>query len=111
MINEGIISNDTKTLIKSEMVRQIQQLGATTPERWERAVFATITGHSREEIDWSVKDNHAGYYTWVKSFDALVEELIDDGYVRVSESADARTLEPANVDPSIDYPQRPYPRG
>lgn len=111
MINEGLIANHTKTLVKSEMIRQLRQLGETTPERWERAVFHKLTGRSREEVDWTVEDNHAGYYTWIKSFDQLVEELIDDGYARVAEGASSRTLVAVDADPGIDYPLVAYPRG
>lgn len=112
MLNEGLVTSDAKTLVKSEMIKQLQRLGPTTPERWERAVFETLTGRRREDVDWSVEDNHAGYYTWVKSFDGLIEELIEDGYVRATEGAfpHTRTLVPVDVDPAIDYARLAYPR-
>ena len=83
MLNEGLIVNDTTALVKSEMVNQIRRLGPTTPDELERAVFRSITGHEREEVDWDIKDNQAGYYSWVKSFDQLISELVEDGYIRV----------------------------
>ena len=52
----------------------------------EAAVFTALVGHSRDEIDWDVEDNKAGYYTWVKSFDQLIQELIEDGYMLTEES-------------------------
>jgi hypothetical protein len=111
MINEGPLANDPKTLVKSEMIRQIRQLGPTTPERWERAVFETLTRHRREDVDWTKEDNHAGYYTWIKSFDQLIGELVDDGYVRETAGAfpRTRTLVPVEADPAIDFPQLAYP--
>ena len=79
MLNEGIITNSTKSLVKSEMLRQLTE--ETTPEQWERRVFEAVTKHKREDVDWEFEDNQAGYYTWIKSFDGLIDELIEDGYV------------------------------
>ena len=113
MVNEGIISSDSAVLIKSEMIRQLNALGPTTPDAWERSVFKALTGHDRDEVDWSVEDNHAGYYTWIKSFDRLIGELVEDGYVRVepAEGSKQRTLIPVQTDPPIDYSQLVYPQG
>ena len=61
LINEGIVGTDTKTAMKSEMLKQLDQLNETTPDEWERAVFESLTGHRREEVDWEVPDNHAGF--------------------------------------------------
>ena len=78
MLIEGIITGDTKALIKSEMIRQHRALGPTTPDAWERAVFKAQTGQAREDVDWDIEDNHAGYFAWIKSFDGFIDELIDD---------------------------------
>jgi hypothetical protein len=86
MLNEGTIANDTSTLVKTEMLQQLWKTGRTTPDRWEQLVFYALTGYTRHDIDWSVEDNQAGYYTWLRSFDQLIEELIEDGYVEVKES-------------------------
>lgn len=112
MLNEGIITSDARTLIKSEMVRQLRTLGATTPDEWERAVFRAVTGHDREEVDWRIEDNQAGYYSWIKSFDSLIGELIEDGYVRSEQAAESneRTLIPVPLDDPIDYSQLVYPK-
>jgi hypothetical protein len=82
MLNEGIIVNDAKTVVKSEMVRQLRRLERATPDEWERAVFTAFTGQKREDVDWRFEDNQAGEFLWLKSFDKLVLELVDDGYVR-----------------------------
>jgi hypothetical protein len=85
MLNEGLIVNDTNALVKSEIVNVIRRLGSTTPDVLERAVFKSLVGHSRDEIDWDIEDNQAGYYTWIRSFDGLVQELVEDGYILVQE--------------------------
>ncbi|MHC4398634.1 MAG: hypothetical protein ACYTG0_03045 [Planctomycetota bacterium] len=111
MLNEGLIVNDTTALVKSEMVRQIRRLGSTTPDDLERAVFEALTGHKREEVDWDIEDNQAGYHTWLKSFDQLVGELVEDGYVRVEEEDGARrTLVPTEALPHVDYSHLVYPK-
>ena len=108
MLNEGVIVNDAKTLVKSEIVRQIRRLGSTTSDDLERAVFKTLVGHDREDVDWDIKDNQAGYYTWIKSFDQLITELIEDGFIRVEES---RTLVPTEAEPHGEYSYLVYPPG
>lgn len=100
MLNEGVIANTTAALVKSEIVNQIRSLGPTTPDRLERAVFKALVGHDREEVDWEIEDNQAGYYTWVKSFDGLVGELIEDGYVLAEEPG---VLRPTDKEPVSDY--------
>ena len=111
MLNEGIITNDAKSLVKSEMIRQLWRVKETTPEQWERRVFEALTGGRREDVDWSFEDNQAGYYTWIKSFDQLIEELVEDGYVKIETKGDGdRTLRPASVDPPLDYSFAVYPR-
>lgn len=81
MLNEGLIVNDTTALVKSEIVNQARRLGPATPDQLEAAVFQALVGHSRDEVDWNVEGNNAGYYTWIKSFDHLIRELIEDGYL------------------------------
>jgi hypothetical protein len=110
MLNEGIVLDDAKTLMKSEMIHQIRKLGETDPETWERAVFEAITGQKREDVDWAVEDNHAGYYLWVKTFDQLIGELIDDGYVRdQATEGDRRILAPRDDEPDLDVSRLVYP--
>ena len=82
MLNEGLIHNTSATLVKAEMIRALHRLGPTSPELWERETFKGITGHDHDELDWSIEDNQAGYYTWLRSFDQLIGELIEDGFVR-----------------------------
>lgn len=112
MLNEGIITSDARALVKSEMIRQLRRLGATTPDEWERSVFKALTGHEREEVDWRIEDNQAGYYSWIRSFDGLIGELVEDGYVRVEQTGeeDERTLIPVPVDDPIEYSQMVYPK-
>ena len=110
MLNEGIVANDSASLVKSEMIRQLQHLRETTPQDWERRVFRALTGHSREDLDWEFEDNQAGYYTWVKSFDRLIDELIEDGYVKVIDNKDnTRTLAAVEPDPAVDVSFMAYP--
>ena len=111
MLNEGIITNSARSLVKSEMLRQLSRLRETTPQQWEGRVFRALTGHRREDVDWEFEDNQAGYYTWIKSFDSLIDELIEDGYVRVEHNEDgSRTLWANEVDPPVDYSYMAYPR-
>jgi hypothetical protein len=108
-LNEGIVGIDTKTAMKSEMLRQLELLKETTPDEWERAVFESLTGSKREDVDWNVEDNQAGYYTWIRSFDQLISELTDDGYVRVEDLGDnQKVLRATEWDPTIDYSQLVY---
>jgi hypothetical protein len=110
VLNEGVVISNTKTVVKSVMIRVLHKLGPTTPDDWERAVFKEITGHEREDVDWTVEDNQAGYYSWMRSFDQLVTELIEDGYVREEEAGEGRRqLVPVENDPNIDWAQFVYP--
>ncbi len=112
MLNEGIVNNDASTLVKSEMVRQLRRLGKTTPELWEAATFEALTGGTREQIDWDVEDNQAGYYLWIKGFDALVNELVDDGYALIDsvEGTEEKTIRLGEVaEEGIEYSQLVYP--
>lgn len=112
MINEGIIASDTKAVMKSEMIKQLRTLGPTDPDTWERAVFKSMVGHEREDVDWKFEDNQAGYFTWIKSFDQLIGELLEDGYVRIEQAAGSRYryLVPTDSDGSIGYSQLIYSR-
>jgi len=111
MLNEGIIVNDSKTLIKSAMIRELHRLGATDPDSWERAVFKALTGSTREDVNWEKPDNQAGYYVWIKEFDALIEELAEDGYVLIEHEPETgkKRLLPTDNDPDIEISQLVYP--
>ena len=109
-LNEGIVVGDTKVQIKSEMLRQLAHLKETTPDLWERAVFESLTGFKREDVDWNCDDNQAGYYTWIRSFDQLISELEEDGYVRsVNLDGNRKILKKTDWDPSIEYSELVYP--
>lgn len=112
MLNEGIVVNDATVLVKSEIINQIRRLGRTSPDELERVVFESLTGHKREEVDWDIEDNQAGYYTWLKSFDQLIEELVQDGYILVETQGDGseKVLTPVDDLPAVDYSQLVYPR-
>ncbi len=109
MLNEGLIVNDTTALVKSEIVNQIRRLGPTTPDDLERAVFEALTGQKREDVDWEIEDNQAGYFSWLKSFDQLINELVEDGYIRV-EGDEHRQLVPTEAEPHIEYSHLVYPK-
>jgi hypothetical protein len=109
MLNEGLVVHDTTAVMKSEMVGIIRELGATNPDEWERAVFRALTGHDREDVDWDFEDNHAGYFTWIKSFDRLARELVEDGFVRQETRDGAEVLVPVETDDAIDWPGLSYP--
>jgi hypothetical protein len=92
------------------MVKQIGHLGPTAPDELERAVFKSLTGHDRDEVDWDVEDNQAGYHMWLKSFDRLVGELVEDGYIVVEELNDGqRRLVPTETLPNFQYSHLVYP--
>lgn len=113
MLNEGIVFNDTKSLVKSQIVREIRRLGPTNPDELERAVFQALTGLRREDVNWEYEDNHAGYYLWVKSFDQLLDELVDDGYIRVEKlgTPGTRRLHPVETEHDPLVSQAIYPSG
>jgi hypothetical protein len=109
MLNEGIVTTDTTTAMKSEMIRQLRKLGRATPDAWERAVFTSLTGQTREDVDWEVEDNQAGYRTWIKAFDELAQELIEDGYGRLEKGAGGeRVIVAESVDPSVGWSEIAY---
>ena len=111
MLNEGIIKPDTRQLMKTEMIQELHQMGGATPLRWQHAVFKRCTGEDWAEVDWSYEDNKAGAFLWTKSFDQLVEELVDEGFVcqAQDESSGEAILVPAEVDPEIDWSRFVYP--
>jgi len=114
MLNEGILVSDTATMMKSEMIKQIRRLKSTTPDQWERSVFWAITGYDRDEIDFEVDENVLAYRTWIRNFDRLIQELVDDGYVRTVASDDGRgrkMLVPNETDPAIGFSHLVYPAG
>ena len=106
MLNEGLIVNDATALVLSEIINQIRRLGPSTPDELERAVFESLVGHQREEVDWDVEDNQAGYYSWLKSFDQLVGQLVEDGYILIDEQ---QRLVPTEAEPQGDYSHLAYP--
>ncbi|MHC4472241.1 MAG: hypothetical protein ACYS99_14925 [Planctomycetota bacterium] len=109
MINEGAVTGSGTGDLRSVMVRQLERLGTATPDEWERAVFRTLNGHAREDVDWDVEDNQAGYYTWVKSFDGFIKELVEDGFVDFGERDGKPVCLPAEADPPIGWSQAAYP--
>jgi hypothetical protein len=106
MLNESTIVDTPRITIKSEMIRQLERLKKTTPEAWERATFKALLGYTREDIDWSLEDNQAGYYSWIRTFDRLLSELIEDGYVRVEDTGigDERVLVAVPPEPGPQIP-------
>jgi len=109
MLNEGIVVNDDKTLVKSEIIRQLARLGRTTPDDLERAVFKALTGGTRSEIDWDIEDNKAGYFLWTKTFDGLITELDEDGYLRVEDSLEGKYLVGTELGEGLEVSQLVYP--
>lgn len=106
MLNEGLIVNNTAALVRSEIVRRIRELGRTTPAELERTVFEALTGHGPEAIDWDVEDNQAGYHAWIKSFDNIVHELVEDGYILAEEPG---ILVPTEAEHHGEYSHLVYP--
>jgi len=112
MLNEGILISDTATMMKSEMIKQIRRLKSTTPNQWERSVFWAVTGYDRDEIDFEVDDNVTAYRTWIRNFDRLIQELVEDNFVRSVEADDGsggKMLVPMETDPAIGYSHLVYP--
>ncbi len=83
MLNEGFVSGTIRGSAKAEMVRQLDQLGEASADRWERAVFTALTGRVREDVDLDIEENRAGYCAWIRSFDSLTDELVVDDHVSV----------------------------
>lgn len=113
MLNEGIVVNDTKSLLKSFILQQVWRLGPTTADALERAVFRALTGGEREDVDWDVEDNQAGYFLWIKGFDQMLEELQEDGYLSAEkpEEGGAARLIPLEALPALGVSHLVYPQG
>ena len=111
MLNEGIVKPDVRQLMKTEMIRELHQLGSATPLRWQHAVFKRCTGEDFASLDWDHEDNKAGAFLWTKSFDQLIGELVEDGFVLEAqdESSGEAILVPVDVDPDIDWTRFVYP--
>jgi hypothetical protein len=111
MENEGILVSTSWTLVKDEMIRAIRELGSGTPDEWERAVFKRLTGQDRDDVDFDVEDNQAGYFLWLKTFDTLVAELVEDGYVATEDGTDgaAARIVARESDPSLAWNRLVYP--
>ncbi|MFH1842751.1 MAG: hypothetical protein ABIF77_06050 [bacterium] len=109
MLNEGIVFNDDKTVVKSEIIRQLARLGRTTPDDLERAVFKALAGGTRDEIDWDIEDNKAGYFLWTKTFDSLISELDEDDYLGVENSLEGKHIVGIELDQGMEVSQLVYP--
>jgi hypothetical protein len=111
MLNEGIITPDIRQLMKTEMIRELHETGGTTPLRWQEGVFKRCTGEDFSELDWDFEDNKAGAFLWTKSFDQLIHELVEDGFVREERHQESgeRIMVPVDVDPGIDWSKFVYP--
>ena len=111
MLNEGTVRPDIRQLMKTAMIKELRELGGATPTHWQEAVFKRITGEEFSELDWDFEDNHAGAFLWTKGFDELIQELVEDGFVREAESEDSteRILVPVDVDPDINWSKFVYP--
>jgi hypothetical protein len=83
--------SETIHSLKAQMMTQLRLLGVTTPGRWEEAVFRVLTGHTRDELDWSYRPNITGYRHWVATFGQLVAELVLEGLVK-HEQRDGQSL-------------------
>jgi hypothetical protein len=92
--NEGLVTGDTQGAAKTEILRQLRRIGPTDPDALERAVFEALTGGRREDVDWELDDNQAGYYLWLRSFDTLLDELVAEGHVCVEGVGGDRRLLP-----------------
>jgi hypothetical protein len=88
MLNEGIIRPDVRQLMKTEMIRELHQMGGARPLDWQHAVFKRCTGEDFSELDWEHEDNKAGAFLWTKSFDQLVGELVEDGFICEAQDED-----------------------
>jgi hypothetical protein len=104
MVEDGVFGRHARGEVRAEMVRQIQRLGRATPDAWERAVFGALTGGTREDVDWNVEENRAGYHAWVRSFDALIAELVEGGYVRREVEGGKPVLVAEKIDPALFWP-------
>ena len=111
MLNEGIVRPDVRQLMKTEMIRELRELGRATPSHWQEAVFKRITGEDFSELDWDFEDNQAGAFLWTRSFDELIQELVEDGFVGEAENENSteRIMVPVDADPNINWSRFVYP--
>jgi hypothetical protein len=105
MSDEGAIINDTRALMKSEMLNQLHRMGPSTPENWQKAVFELLTQHNLDDVDGDVEGSQAGPDTWFRAFDALTEELIEDGYAQAGVVGKQRIITPTLSDGALDVSQ------
>ena len=60
-------------------------------------------------MDWDIDNNQACYYTWLRSFDRLIRELQEDGYVRTVKLDGGRKIPgKTDWDPSIEVSELAY---
>ena len=91
MSNRISVVEETSASLKAQMLRQLRLLGEATSDGWERVVFKTLTGGTREDVDWDHQENYAGYALWLQTFGHLVAELIIEGAV-LREERDGRVV-------------------
>ena len=100
-VNQGSITADARIIMKAEMLRQIWRLQTITADKWERAVFEALTAKKREDLDLDGQEDSHAYYRWISSFDILVGELVEDGYVREISQKSGRLFMSTESDPSL----------
>ena len=71
MLNEGIVTPDSRQLMKTEMIRELHELGGATPSHWQEAVFKRFTGEDFSELDWDFEGNQKGAFLWRRSASPL----------------------------------------
>ena len=103
MINEGRIVEDRKARVRSVMVQEIQRLGPTTPNEWQHQTYHVLTGIDPDKLDLSDVETEKTYFTWVRTFDTLIDELIDDGYVTLREHNGEWLLVPTEEEPITHF--------
>jgi len=105
MVNEGVVISSSATELRSQMLTELERLGAADADAWEQAVFTALTGANRNAVDWDIEDNQAGYNLWIKAFDQLIQELIDDGFVLLVDGAQRseRRFTLRDIDPPVEF--------
>ncbi len=73
-------------------------------------MFTALTGGKREDIDWEVEDNKAGYFLWTKTFDSLITELEEDDYLVIEQEGEGSVLVATENEPDISVSQLAYPK-
>jgi hypothetical protein len=107
MINEGRIVEDRKARVRSVMVQEIRRLGPTTANEWQEKTYQALTGIAPENLDLSDEETGKVYFTWVRTFDGLVDELIDDGYVTLQEREGEWVLVPTAEEEATHFASVP----